>query len=100
MRWLGHLPAWFFESARILLNLGSRLADRWFSTSLSRYGWAFAFDAETTTPHEEPGCLNVCMACGSGVDEAPSVRVARFLYRCPSCSKLNIFFSPPPFQQD
>ncbi len=92
MRWLGHLPVCFFESARILLNLGSRFADRWFATHLSRYGWAFAFGPEKTLAHPEPGCLNVCMSCGSGIDEAALHRVGRFRYRCPECSKLNLFF--------
>ena len=95
MRWLGHLPVSFFESARVLLNVCSRLADRCFSTNLSRYGWAFAFAPEATTPQEEPGCLNVCMSCGSGIDEASSMRVGRFRYRCPCCSRLNVFFGHP-----
>jgi len=94
MRWLGHLPVWVFESARVLLNLGTRLVDRCFGTSLSRYGWALAFSSAATPPHEEPGCLNVCMSCGSGVEQASSTRLGRFLYRCPACSALNVFFGP------
>jgi SAM-dependent methyltransferase len=93
MRWLGHLPVWSFESARILLNVFSRLADRCFGTHLSRYGWALCFDTEATTPQREPGCLNVCMSCGSGIDDAALHRVGRFRYRCPDCARLNIFFA-------
>jgi len=92
MRWLGHLPVCFFESARVILNVGSRMADRWFSTSFSRYGWALAFGPEKVSPLQEPGCLNVCMSCGSGIDDAASHRVGRFLYRCPDCSKRNVLF--------
>jgi SAM-dependent methyltransferase len=92
MRRLGLLPAWLLDAARILLNVGSRLADRLFSTSLSRYGWAFAFGPDVVTPQEEPGTLNVCMACGSGIDGASAVRVGLLLYRCPDCARLNVFF--------
>lgn len=92
MRWLGRLPHWFFTSSRWLLNVGARLTDRCFSTSLSRYGWALAFDPETQTPEAEPGCSNVCMSCGAGMDQTPAERIAGVLYRCPYCSSLNPSF--------
>ncbi|HTB14573.1 MAG TPA: class I SAM-dependent methyltransferase [Bryobacteraceae bacterium] len=93
MRWLGTLPAWFFSGARIFLNLATRLADRWFSTRFSRYGWALAFTPNETSPIEEPGSWNVCMFCGAGFDEQPE-RIAILFYRCPYCSGLNCLFRP------
>jgi SAM-dependent methyltransferase len=92
MRWLGHFPAWCFTAARILLNAGTRLADRCFSTCLSRYGWALAFGPEATGTVVEPGCPNVCMHCGSGVETPQIVTVRKVLYRCPDCSRLNLYF--------
>jgi DNA-directed RNA polymerase subunit RPC12/RpoP len=92
MRWLGHLPSWFFGGARLFLNLGSRLADRCFATGLSRYGWALAFGPVTGHPQREAGCWNVCMSCGSALDGASAQRIARLLYRCPYCASLNLFF--------
>ncbi len=93
MRWLGRLPSWCFGSTRIFLNLGSRLADYCFSTKLSRYGWAVAFDTEATRPEAEAGDLNVCMSCGSALDGARVERVAGLLYRCRYCSSLNFLFA-------
>jgi SAM-dependent methyltransferase len=91
MRWAGHLPAWFFSGTRIFLNLATRLADRCFSTRLSRYGWALAFSSEDTPPRQEPGSLNVCMFCGAGFDTPPE-RMAWLLYRCPYCRGANYLF--------
>jgi SAM-dependent methyltransferase len=93
MRCLGHLPYWCFDAMRLFLNLGSRLADRCFSTRLSRYGWALAFGPEAKPPEAEPGCLNVCMSCGAALDQARAERIARLLYRCPYCSSLNFLFA-------
>ncbi len=92
MRWLGHLPGWCFGTARVSLNLASRLADSLLATGLSRYGWALAFAPKAGLPEVERGSLNVCMSCGAGSDE-PSDRVARVLYRCPNCSGLNFLFT-------
>jgi hypothetical protein len=96
MRWLGLLPSWCFGGTRLFLNLGSRLADSCLSTSLSRYGWALAFDAEANRPEPEPGDWNVCMSCGSALEEASVKRIAGLLYRCPYCSSLNVFFGSAP----
>jgi SAM-dependent methyltransferase len=93
VRWLGHFPAWCFSAARILLNLGSRLSDYCLPTRLSRYGWALAFGPEATPPVREPGCWNVCMACGSAVAQARAERAGVLRYRCPYCSSLNFYFS-------
>jgi SAM-dependent methyltransferase len=93
MRWLGHLPGWTFAGARLLLNVGSRLTDRCFSTTLSRYGWALAFAPETNSLERESGWLNVCMACGAGFEQVPTERVAVVFYRCPHCSTLNFRFA-------
>ena len=98
MRWLGRLPRWCFGGSRVLLNLGSRLADRFFPTNLSRYGWALAFapnpqSAGADIPEGERRCPNVCTSCGATVDEARDARVAWLLYRCPHCSTLNFLFS-------
>jgi SAM-dependent methyltransferase len=92
VRWLGHLPGWFFVAARLFLNLGSRLADRCFSTGLSRYGWALAFGLEAKQPEREAGSINVCMSCGSALDGPCAERIAGLLYRCPYCGRLNLFF--------
>jgi SAM-dependent methyltransferase len=93
MRWLGHLPSWCFSSARLLLNLGSRIVDRCFSTRLSLYGWALAFGPEANPPETERGYLNVCTSCGDGIDRAHVQRIAVMLYRCPNCSHLNFLFA-------
>jgi len=93
MRWLGHIPEWCFGTARVSLNLASRLADALFSTGLSRYGWALAFTPEVKPPESERGSLNVCMSCGAGLDEPPADRIVRVLYRCPHCSNLNFLFA-------
>ncbi|MGA3187663.1 MAG: class I SAM-dependent methyltransferase [Bryobacteraceae bacterium] len=90
MRWLGHLPSWFFAGSRIFLNLATRLADRCFTTKFSRYGWALAFGPEKVTPAEEAGRLNVCMFCGAGLE--PSERRAKLFYRCPYCAGANYLF--------
>jgi SAM-dependent methyltransferase len=92
VRWLGHLPSWFFDLTRLFLNLGSRLADRCFATGLSRYGWALAFAPEAQDPTPEAGCWNVCMSCGSALDGAPAERLAGLFYRCPYCARLNVYF--------
>lgn len=92
MRWLGRLPAWCFGAGRLCLNLGSRLADRCFSTGLSRYGWALAFGPQAQHAEPEEGCWSVCMSCGSALDRAPAPRIAGLLYRCPHCASLNFFF--------
>jgi SAM-dependent methyltransferase/DNA-directed RNA polymerase subunit RPC12/RpoP len=93
MRWLGRLPGWCFSGARLLLNLGTRLADRCFSTNLSRYGWALAFAPEAGDSETEPACSNVCMSCGATVEQAREGQVTRFFYRCPHCSTLNFLFT-------
>jgi SAM-dependent methyltransferase len=94
MRWLSHLPAWSFTGARGLLNICTRLADRWFSTSLSRYGWAMAFSRDTAGTMTEPGLQNVCMFCGAGIP-APRIEIIRGpLYRCPVCFGWNWYFKP------
>ncbi len=92
MRWLGTLPVWFFDAWRVALNVASRATDRALGTSFSRYGWAFAFDSSASTVIQEPGCLNVCMSCGSGIENAAAYRVGRFRYRCPDCARLNPLF--------
>jgi SAM-dependent methyltransferase len=92
MRWMGTLPAWFFDASRIALNVASRAGDRLLGTHFSRYGWAFAFDSSGAPVIEEPGCLNVCMSCGSGIENAADYRAGRFRYRCPECSRLNPLF--------
>ena len=96
MRWLGHLPFWFFAAARLFLNLGSRLADRCFGTGLTRYGWALAFGPQAAHPEPEAGCWNVCMSCGSALDGARVERIAGLLYRCPCCAGLNFFVGDGP----
>ena len=100
MRWLGVLPSWFFSSARLFLNLATRMMDRWLPTQSSRYGWALAFTPEKRPPEEEPGSLNVCMFCGAGLyqdglDQEPTERVAWLFYRCPYCSGVNYLFKGP-----
>jgi SAM-dependent methyltransferase/DNA-directed RNA polymerase subunit RPC12/RpoP len=95
MRWLGRLPRWCFHGVRFSLNLGSRHADRWLSTTLSRYGWALAFVPKsqlTGLPEAERRCSNVCMSCGSTIESAREERVTGLIYRCPYCSTLNPFF--------
>jgi hypothetical protein len=93
MRWLGRLPAWCFAATRWLLNIGTRLVDRFFLTSLSRYGWALAFAPEADAPViVEPGCPNVCMHCGLGIEVQYIVTIRNVLYRCPDCSCLNFYF--------
>ena len=89
MRWLGTLPRWFFAGARIFLNLATRLNDRCFRTSASRYGWALAFTPDKKLLEEEPVAINVCMHCGAGFDEEPA---GRWTYRCPFCSGSNYLF--------
>jgi len=91
MRWLGRMPGWWFEAARWLLNITTRLADRVFRTHAARYGWALAFSRDAESPVAEPGCPNVCMYCGAGV-EGEIVTVRRWFYRCPDCSGLNFRF--------
>jgi DNA-directed RNA polymerase subunit RPC12/RpoP len=98
MRWLGRLPGLCFSGARVFLNLGSRAADRCFSTNVSRYGWALAFAPQAgipkaNRPEAEPGCSNVCMSCGAAVEQAHEKRIAGFLYRCPYCAARNFFFA-------
>jgi SAM-dependent methyltransferase len=93
MRWMGCLPAWCFAGTRWLLNIGTRLFDRCFPTSLSRYGWALAFGPEPAVPVVvEPGCPNVCMHCGLGIEAQDIVTIRKTLYRCPDCSRLNFYF--------
>ena len=92
MRWLGRLPGWCFGVARILLNAGTRLLDRCLDTHLSRYGWVLAFAPEVTPLKIEQGTPNVCMSCGSGIDNLPRRRFIYRLYRCPVCSSWNIAF--------
>ncbi|HVX67359.1 MAG TPA: class I SAM-dependent methyltransferase, partial [Bryobacteraceae bacterium] len=92
MRWLGRFPSWCFDTVRLSFNVGSRMADSLLSTKLAAYGWALAFVPETQAPASEPGCINVCMWCGAGVEQPPAKRIARFFYECPSCAKLNYRF--------
>jgi DNA-directed RNA polymerase subunit RPC12/RpoP len=92
MRWAGVLPSWIFSSARMSLNLATRLADRRFGTRSSLYGWALAFTPEDNPSVQEPGSPNVCMFCGAGFDEPPRQRVARIFYRCPYCAGTNLLF--------
>ena len=93
MRWLGHLPAGCFESARFTLNLVSRMVDRISGTSLARYGWAFAFSPDAFSCEVERAAPNVCMSCGAGLERADVTSTFRFFYRCPKCSDMNILFS-------
>ena len=85
MRWIGILPSWCLSSARMFLNVATRLTGTW------RYGWALAFTPEKRHPEREPATLNVCMHCGTGFDERP-VRIALVFYRCPDCAGLNYLF--------
>ena len=96
MRWLGHLPSWCFSGSRLFLNLSTRLADYCLPTRLSLYGWAIAFGPEEKPPAAEPGYVNVCMSCGSGLSRAHSERIAGPIYRCPNCKGLNVLLASDP----
>jgi SAM-dependent methyltransferase len=73
MRWLSHLPGWFYSGTRIFLNLATR------RTRFSQYGWALAFGPDSAAPREEPAHKYVCMFCGAGFDRPASGS------RCPYC---------------
>ena len=85
MRWLGCAPGSVFSACRLLLNVGTRVADRLLGTHLSRYGWALAFARDAAPVQVEPGVRDVCMYCGSGADGLAG-------YRCPDCGRLNPHF--------
>jgi SAM-dependent methyltransferase len=94
MRWLGRLPRSLFSTSRFLLNVWSRLIDRCGNSSLSLYGWAFAFDPLPARPNKERSFINVCMHCGFAAARHELSPIAIFLYRCRLCGKLNPLFGP------
>jgi SAM-dependent methyltransferase len=96
MRYLGQFPSAAFSLARFFLNVFVRLADRWFSSGLSRGGWALAFDESGSGPEQEPGMYNVCMNCGCGFQVVELAPVGGFFYRCPRCRVLNPLFRKAP----
>ena len=96
MRWLGRLPGWMFQAMRFFLVLATRAADRCFRVRSSQYGWALAFAPGVQRPVVEPGCVNVCVACGAALDQAAPARIARVFYRCPCCTALNFYFRHGP----
>ena len=86
------------EGILLFLNWLFRLSDRFFSTRLSRYGWALYF-GEAVGAIDESLWINVCVRCGAGhpSDWLLSTRSVhrKFLvrsYNCPSCNTTNIFF--------
>jgi hypothetical protein len=95
MRWIACLPGWLFQIAKFLLNLGSRLLDRYLGSGLSIYGWAFAFERVVTSAIQEPPFANVCMRCGFAAGDAELFRIALCLYRCKQCGGLNPLFRSP-----
>jgi SAM-dependent methyltransferase len=89
MRLLGTLPAWALTAFKFLLNVVTRAVDRHFHTTLSRYGWAFAFEPNPTESIHTESSRNVCMGCGAVPAASEMRQISRFFYRCPTCSRLN-----------
>jgi SAM-dependent methyltransferase len=74
-----------------------RLADGWFGTRLSQYGWSFYFGGFIPEQRIE-SWINVCVRCGSGQSEnflrhrgaIPPLPRTFDWYRCPTCGGLNL----------
>jgi hypothetical protein len=89
MRWLGMFPAALFRLARLVLNVGAQMLDRWFRTNLAGAGWSMAFDRSGGEPVEEPGYPAVCMTCGLAARRRDLQPVSWWRYRCAACGELN-----------
>lgn len=72
-----------------------KLADRFFGTRLSIYGWALFF-GNFPVPVDSTVRSNVCIRCGSG--HVSAQLAASFLYRCPQCGARNVFTDDRPYQ--
>ncbi len=82
-----------WEPILMVLTYALRVADRWFGTRLSVYGWALYFGGCTV---ETAAWTNVCVRCGSG-HPAAQLRPGLFLYRCPACGARNLYTRDKPY---
>jgi SAM-dependent methyltransferase len=94
MQWFGRFPKWSFFTAKFLLNVASRLIDRFGNSRLSLYGWALAFDSIPIPPTRERSFVNVCMYCGFGVGRNEILPTGVLFYTCGVCQGLNPLFRP------
>jgi SAM-dependent methyltransferase len=102
LRRFARLPASVIAVLQGSLYLATRVADRIAGVDWALYGWALYFerplrDAKRANAiREDPPFVNVCLHCGAGYPAEEIVRRRRFLFRCPECEHMGIYF--PPFR--
>jgi SAM-dependent methyltransferase len=96
LRWLSRLPVWAFVAMQFTLNIFCRYVARIADPRIALYGWALYFRRDNESLIHAPGWINVCRCCGAGhrATSLAKMRLARFLYRCPSCKAINPYFKP------
>ena len=89
------------EFSLLLLTFGFRIADRFFKTRLSVYGWAFYLGRVLPNAPISEVWTNVCVRCGAGHSSPALLQDGRFLglrrYQCPSCNAMNLFTDDADF---
>lgn len=99
LRNFARLPTPVVKTIQSFLYVGTRCVDFLVRTKLSLYGWALYFERNGDGPAvRRPSFVNVCFVCGSGHAAADLRIVNGFLFHCPTCYCLTIYF--PPFRGD
>ena len=95
-RRLSYLPAWTFVTMQFVLNIFCRCVARFTNPKIALYGWALYFRRNNESVKHIPARINVCRCCGAGhsATTLTNMRLARILYRCPSCKEINPYFKP------
>lgn len=95
-RKLDRLPKFVFFIAQFTLNVLVRFVGRWVKREVALYGWALYFRRSNKPLTRIPASINVCMRCGSShvAQSLDDFRLAKVLYRCPSCKQINPYFKP------
>jgi SAM-dependent methyltransferase len=99
LRNFARLPTPIVKAIQSMLYVGTRCMDFVLRTKLSLYGWALYFERTGVAKAErKPSFVNVCFVCGAGHAAADLRIVKGFLFPCPNCNCLSIYF--PSFRGD
>jgi len=92
---IARLPRVLLKTSQWALYVGTRVADRFFGTQFSVYGWGLWFDRGSGPAVENTPYVNVCLYCGTGQPSESVDRLPRHSWRCPVCHGQNPFLGWP-----
>ena len=101
-RALYHMPENFNIAGVLAINAITRVADKFFGSRLSQYGWGFVFGSgDADLPPMHTAYFNVCSRCGSGLpaaalrEKCTKTILGLGFFLCPNCGQRNSFVEPP-----